>query len=137
MPGFILFCESKKYDVFIFALNQGQGPDGWNDFANTEEIGTRQAVFAQQLWANATTLLSTGNFGYVHTYVDMSNVTGECLGACPCFLSMDNQLLLSLPFLGRKSTRVLEVSEMRLLQGPPTDLEHSTLFKVAPEERKC
>ncbi len=54
---------------------QGQGPHGWDDFLNTETIGSRQAAFAQQLWANATTVLDATSFGYVHTYVDMSNVT--------------------------------------------------------------
>ncbi len=56
---------------------QGQGPFGWSDFANTHEIGMRQAMFAQELFANATEPLTTANFGYVHTYVDMSNVTGK------------------------------------------------------------
>jgi len=58
------------------SVSKGQGPFGWNDFANTREIGSRQAVFAQQLWASATTPLSGSTFGFVHTYVDMSNVTG-------------------------------------------------------------
>jgi neutral ceramidase len=54
---------------------QGQGPHGWDDFENTHTIGTRQAVFAQDLWRTATTQLNASAFGYVHTYVDMSNVT--------------------------------------------------------------
>ena len=70
---------------------QGQGPFGWHMFQNTEAIGAAQANFAMNLWKTAVTPLSSKTFRYVHTYVDMSNVTvlpqysisGQQVQTCP------------------------------------------------------
>lgn len=123
--------------IFCFFLLQGQGPFGWNDFANTREIGTRQAVFAQQLWASATTPLSTATFGFVHTYVDMSNVTGENSNNSVSIKSLSSKYVCvflqfhrSLQSLATWNTLVREDLETALLLELPTAPEISISSKV-------
>lgn len=70
---------------------QGKGPAGWDMFQNTEIVGRRQFEFAYQLWKTAETPVASGPFGYVTTYIDISNITvtpqfsisGKTVNTCP------------------------------------------------------